>query len=409
MIAELVRAVPLLGLAGYLLSKASAARHGTITDRALFSAVLFLAAGVLIDLPRVHHLAEIGGVPENVLPLATNCAVILSAASTRELLRGFALPATEAKVGLAPRLILAGSAVALLVVAFAFAPVHGRNAPPLADNPPRGAALAIYWTIYFAFLGSALVNIVVLTRSYVKQAAPSSLRTSLRLIGYGCAAGVCYLLIKAACLVEEAHGLRHAGSLRWASSYTGVVGMVLIVCGLLTPRLELLPSFQRRQLVRSLRDTYLLWRDLTALNPAVVLGGPERNLESRSAADLRWERDRRVIEIQDIELQLRVLLPPHALREATREAERRGLERSQAGTGATAQAVCLELGRRAKLRGDPVRQPSAEALGPDNAAPAVDDATWFEAVGRAYADRMSTQAIADQLETRPASRSASAD
>lgn len=378
------------------------------SSRALWCALLALAIGSTLKIVPVnvaveHYLQTPGAAValRHVAGLASAVGVLIELAHL-----------TGAQRSLGRRaLILAVPTLLAMTVPFAVAP-PGPGHPALAGQAEwydTTWVSVVHWLIYLTYLGWSLLAGAVLCWRSSRHAAPGPLRTGITLIGAGMGLGLSYVALKAWMTVAWAAG-NGPGLLELdlaAESLILAVVLLLICAGCAwQPAAGHLAT--ARESVRTavaLWRLYPLWVVLRDAAPRVVLR-PERPVRryaiGRPARLARLLVDR-IIEIRDGLIELRAYAGPEVRADALTAAHGAGVDDDAAQ--AVAEAVTLEVGRRAKAAGARTHQIDTAVVG-DAALPA--DTAWLIQVARAHASPLAPQ-LADLLTRRTGDQNPAVD
>ncbi|MGW6876990.1 MAB_1171c family putative transporter [Streptomyces xanthophaeus] len=365
-----VRAVDLAFLGPVVLGTAWMGRvalAGGRREKALWAALLFQTAAIVAGVPGVRR-----GI-DGLLGIAsvTNLIVhLLTLGSAACLIEFVHRTTSDGRRLSAP---VRGLAVAgpLLVAVFAMMP-RPDGEEDLLTQETTGWSLA-YWGIVMLYIGWGLALSISMCLRYGRQAAPGSLRTSLRLIGAGSFCGLLYVTHRVAYLVA------HTFVPGWFGNAAVVVTtQVLMACTL--PLLILgvaWPSLAERVRVRRVRRRLKrirpLWLALREVAPEVMLPLP---------AALERDPDvllyRHVIEIRDGAL---------AVRAAGEDARAALVAAGLSGPAleAAAEAVALRCATPGPGPGrTAVPADTAGRLGPAADGDLDAEVAWLERVAAAY-------------------------
>ena len=339
-----LRLVPAVLLWACVLKRWTTVRQGH-TQRVLWLTLATCAVAATLDLPAVApFLDRLTGAGPNVANLVKHLTVLVAALAATEVVRGFAMPPTEAKQGARRRLVVLVVADASLVLLFTAAPVHNAEQSGLTASFATDPRMLTYWAVYLTYLGTALVSIVQLTRWYLRRAAAGALRAGLSAIGLGAIVGLAYVAHKALYLLVRLAGVTTGPvvqSMEGVESVLLGVCIVLLVAGVSWPTLSQHPLLCRAAAHRAHRALRPLWQDLTAATPEVRL--------PQAAQDIESTLYNQIIEIRDATLALRPYAPARLLDRARQEARALGVPARH--LDAATEAAWLEVARRRKLRG----------------------------------------------------------
>ncbi|MCK1795566.1 hypothetical protein MTQ01_05995 [Streptomyces sp. XM4193] len=328
-------------------------------QRALWVTFAALTLAMTLRLPAVMDVVDGGTGVNNLSTLFKHFLGITAAAALLEFVHSITRP--DSADGRRRRLVATLVALVALTLFFFLMPRESQAEDFFEANVGSGAATA-YLMVWFGCLGTAMATATALFWGAGRQAAAGWLRTGLRLLGLGCAAGVLYSLLRAGYLLVRLVGTADAGTDAQVAEVTDLLkhaAIVLILLGTSIPAAGV--AWRGWQQWRHLRRLRPLWAELTAAVPEVVLD------EGLRRHELRLRLHRRVVEIRDALLALQPYIDPDrraAAREAAADAETEESERR-----ILADACWVEVARHAKLAG---REPgSAPAREPDDGATPV--------------------------------------
>ncbi|MCP3819674.1 hypothetical protein NLX86_16680 [Streptomyces sp. A3M-1-3] len=302
-------------------------------QRTLWAAFAALTLSMTLRRPEVMQAIDSGTGVNNLSTLLKHFLGITAAAAVLEFV--YAITRPEGRNGARLRLCAAATTMLALTVLFAFMP-RKTEAEEFFESSAGSGTATVYLMVWFTYLGTAMASATWLFWGSSRHAGAGWLRTGLRLLGAGTAAGVAYSLTRAVYLVLRLAGVVDAGSDAGVSTATDTmkhlaIGLILI--GSSVPAVGVAWRAGRHLLY--LRRLAPLWADLTAAVPEVVLGEELRRRE------FQMRLHRRVVEIRDAILALQ----PYA------SAEERDHAEAAAPHPALADACWVETARRAKLAG----------------------------------------------------------
>lgn len=334
--------------------------HRSPLTRSLRRAVLVVTAAMTLDIPAVSRM--LNSLTPNLSYLVMHALALAGAWAARETMRWIALPAPAAARHQRYRILGLATAVTALAIAFTIAPVHAAPSYPVsgpADFTTDYAttpAMDVYWLIYLGFLGGCLAAIARTQARFVRQASPGPLRTSMLLFGAGSAAGLLYILHKAAYLALRQSGARPS----WYTRNDPITGALLIaatvllmVAGITWPqrgRPRPIHAYHAWAALRRLRPLRYALREVV---PAVTVAPAERAVGWPRPPDLQARLYEQVIEIKDGLLALAPYLPDQHPPPASPGHGTPPLPAHLAATADTARR--LAAARTAKLAGHPPR------------------------------------------------------
>ncbi|MEV6651989.1 MAB_1171c family putative transporter [Streptomyces sp. NPDC051219] len=302
-------------------------------QRTLWAAFAALTLSMTLRRPEVMHAIDSGTGVNNLSTLLKHFLGITAAAAVLEFV--YVITRPEGRNGARLRLCAAAATMVALTVLFAFMP-RETEAEEFFESSAGSGTATVYLMVWFTYLGTAMASATWLFWGSSRHARAGWLRTGLRLLGTGTAAGVAYSLTRAVYLLLRLADVVDAGSDAGVSTLTDTmkhlaIGLILI--GSSVPAMGVAWRTGRHWLY--FRRLAPLWTDLTAAVPEVVLGEELRRRE------LQMRLHRRVVEIRDAILALQ----PYA------SAELR--DRAEAATKhpAAADACWVEAARRAKVAG----------------------------------------------------------
>ncbi|MCZ7414801.1 MULTISPECIES: MAB_1171c family putative transporter [unclassified Streptomyces] len=314
-----------------------------------------LTIAMTLRLPDVMRVIDEGTGIHNLSTLLKHVFGITSAAALLEFV--FRITGTSTARGRAFRALLAGGTLLALSVLFSLTPRDAQVAEYFESKAGAGAAATAYLMVWYAYLGGALLIATLLFVGARRHAGASWLRSGLRFLGLGTAAGVGYALVRAVYLVAALLGATDDALDAAVAHWTDVAkhaAIVLILVGSLLPAVGV--TLQARRSWRLLRQLGPLWRDLTEAVPEVVLH------EELGRRELRMRLHRTVVEIRDAMLALEPYGSAADRERAETVADASGLSGDE--HHALANACRIEAARRAKLAGrpplDPVRRPDPD-------------------------------------------------
>jgi hypothetical protein len=344
-------------------------------QRTLWVAFAALTLAMTLRHPAIMHAIDGGTGVNNLSTLLKQYLGITAAAAVLEFVYVIARP--HSRTGVRRRMAAAGATMAVLTVLFAFVP-RRTEAEDFFDRSAGSVPATAYLLVWLTYLATAMAMATWLFWGSSRHAGAGWLRTGLRLLGAGTAAGVAYALSRAGYLVLRLTETAGPGSDAGASTVTdamkhAAIGLILV--GSSVPAVGV--AWRAARHWRYLRALHPLWQDLTGAVPEVVLGEELRRRE------LRMRLHRRVVEIRDaiLALQPYVSAAQRDAAEATAPAARRDL----------AEACWIETARHAKLAGrapDETVQRRAVGSAGDDADADLDleaEAQWLRRIETARA------------------------
>jgi hypothetical protein len=258
---------------------------------------------------------------------------------------------------------------------------------------------AFYVLIYITYLGYTAKDFLVQSWRQSKRSRRASQRIGLRITATGCVFAQLYAAYKVFVIISVGLGLNlipdgtkctsPISPVQCTFSVTSpALAVLLIAVGLMLPAVVWpISQFRRRRWeTRSFEKLGQLWADVTAAAPEVVLDpsatGSDENLD-----DSDYLLHRRVIEINDGVLALRLHRSP-AVQDAARErAETRGMKDTPEGE-ALVEAAVISAAVHAQRNGDdPFEHQAPPAAGGSSREGNLRAETeWLLLVAAAYAD-----------------------
>jgi hypothetical protein len=244
----------------------------------------------------------------------------------------------------------------------------------------------VHWLAYCGYVAWALgLGIQLLAHNH-RHAAAGLFRTGIRVNFAGLVLSLGYLFVQASMALAWVAGLgpglvrtEQVGEavLRSVSLLAFCAGQTLVT---LAPNLASLESAYRTS--KALWHLYPLWRVLQEASPRIVLSQEHRvhRFNIARPAHLAGLLVDRVIEIRDGLLEMRTYAGPETHRQALIAARSAGIPDESAQ--AMAEAVTLEVGRRAKAQGGRPHADHSAIVG-GTALPL--DGAWLVQVARAHA------------------------
>ena len=310
-------------------------------QRALWLTFAALTLSMTLRLPTVMNAIDGGTGVNNLSTLVKHLLGILAAAALLEFVYG--ITRQDGGEGRRARMVITAVALTSLAVLFALVPRESQAEKFFETHTGTPAATA-YLLVWFGYLGTAMAIATALFWGAARHAGASWLRTGLRLLGLGTAAGVLYALCRAGYLVLRLFGFGDAQDDAAVADVTDLLkhaAIALILLGTSIPAAGVAWGGWRRW--RHLRRLRPVWHELTLAVPEVVLGEELRRLE------LRLRLHRQVVEIRDAILTLQPYADDEQRAAAQDAAERSGLDAQQRRL--LADACWVEAARYAKLAG----------------------------------------------------------
>ncbi|MDK1472600.1 hypothetical protein QNO07_04015 [Streptomyces sp. 549] len=317
---------------------------GPAKQRPLWFTFAALTVAMTLRLPDVMTTLDGHTGVNNLSTLLKHLLGVLAAASLLEFVFGMTRP--DNRSGQRLRLAVTGTVMAVLVALFAVMPRETEVAD-FYETSAGSVTATGYLLVFFGFLGSAMAAAAWLFWGSSRHAGAGWLRTGLRILGAGTAAGVAYAVVRATYLVlrltTRADDPARDATVSDTTDVLKHVAIALIVIGSSVPAVGV--AWQSARYWAHLRRLRPLWHDLTAAVPEVVL---DERLRRR---ELRLRLHRTVVEIRDALLALQ----PHVTTAHRDAAEEAATAAGPTGTDrrAVAEAGWVELARAAKLAGHP--------------------------------------------------------
>ncbi|BEP13862.1 hypothetical protein acdb102_21730 [Acidothermaceae bacterium B102] len=195
--------------------------------------------------------------------------------------------AQPARPEVAGRLIVAAFATTVIVVSFIFAPIHRAVTGGLDEGYGDLVPIAVYRVALNAYLTYVLVDIVRLCRRYADLRDDAGRSVGLKLVGWGCAAGLGYSVSRLLYALVDPIVSGRPTLLLAVGRWSALISLAALAAGVLTP--WWLPSaLAWREARRGTAQVAELWGDLAVTFPAIVLyTGRTWNVRR---AQLRYDR-----------------------------------------------------------------------------------------------------------------------
>ena len=203
--------------------------------RALLLTFVALALAATFFVPSVYVATQRLTTLNNLADLVARCAVLMASFGAQSLLLHLTQePATATKMSRHRAVALTG-AMALMVVLFTLAPVHGTGTIRLTSDFGDSPWVSAYLLVFTGYLGIALVDVLRGGLRYAPNAGmPVSL--ALRLIAVGCVFGLFYVAEKIAYLVAVMFGVSLSAAVESSlARMLAVVGGLLVLAGSFVP------------------------------------------------------------------------------------------------------------------------------------------------------------------------------
>nr|WP_221379465.1 MAB_1171c family putative transporter [Actinoplanes polyasparticus] len=317
-------------------------------QRALWAAVCAIALAKTVSFAPIAAQLDVPIVPH-----------LLGVTSAYFLLRFIAL-VTHTGVRARQLALLVVVVVALCVLDLV---AHGIDTEAELLATEQGWAVAAYWVVLEAYLGTVLVTTSMLFWQ-ISGGAPAGLpRAGLRVTSIGTALVACYAAVKGSLVLAHILGTDVAFSTVEPIGRTAQTsGLILTIAGLLVPATR--RARAAYEAYRSLLVLRPLWKAMRDAFPEVILFTPRRAvIELAGVDDVHLRLYRRVIEIRDGMLALRPYAPPH-------------------GSSPAEEASAIVDALRHRAAGTPLAEPGSWApVGPAMA----DEVAWLSRVSRGLA------------------------
>lgn len=318
--------------------------RGSATSRSLWVALAVLGLVQPLQVDAVYRGVEQAlGCPGSAA-LLTHGLTVLAAAATLEL-------HSSLEPGRAPgrgrrHVLWAGVALATMLAAFALAPPSAVPATLTHRSEYYDATVptAVTWAAYLSYLSWSLAGMFGATRRFAAQAPVGALRTGLRLGAGGIGVGFGYVALKVVVVAAWLGGVGPAVVRFDAVSEAVVLSCCLLLIGTgasyeaISARIMVVRrSAARRRSLRRLRPLAQVLQQGMTGGYSLPVDGDQQRLICQ------------VTDIRDAQRSLRGFIDPTALRGAETAARAAGVGVDQVQV--LAEAVALELARRAKARG----------------------------------------------------------
>ncbi|MGW2397136.1 MAB_1171c family putative transporter [Kitasatospora sp. NPDC001664] len=386
-------------------------RRGLPRPASWRSTVLLLltwAAGILWYHPHLQAAAD--EVTRDLAKLVSNTLMLCASLLVVSWLLSLNYERPEALRRLRPRLVFLALVLAVMALSFLITPPDRRWSGPSTsahwDQAPM--TLHLYTLVYAAFMGTAVYDCLSQTWRRSPMTTWRIHRAGLRTTAAGCFFVLLYLTYRIVHTASSVAGFELVSGgprcttlvspLGCTFSFTApLAGIVLITAGLTVPAM-LWPAakkLRQRWEIRTTRELFPLWDDLTALCPQVVL----RTVAATTETDLLLHR--RVVEVCDGILVLSANRSREVERFATRAVASRGLAGTETGAAIVEAAViaaAVEAARTgARDEDDPAPLATGDAAREGNLRA---EAQWLRSVSRQYttSDIVRTAVAAQQTE-----------
>ena len=378
--------------------------RGGRANRDLWWALVLCAVASTLNVPSLGaSLDELLSLA-NVSQLLKHGCVVLAAWLSYEVVRGLTLERQQAEMRRRRRAVLVVGAVTSLVVLFELAPVEDETANftrAYSDEPVVGA----YWLVFLLALAVALIAIGRLAWWYRRHLPRNPLRAGMGLVVLGVAAGLVFVVGKAAYVAARSSGVPGAALAtpeQRATPLLLAVSLVAIVAGVLWPSAAGLPLVRRAAAGYHLMRLRGLWREVTAAVPHVSLelalersdDGPGFQHRLVGVHETELLLYRRVVETLDGLLVLHQQLDPSTLAAVVQEVDRTQVP--VARRDATVARAAMSLAIDALAVGHSAASGPASALRQGGSL--AEEVRWLEAVAAA---RPAAGHVVEQLRRRP--------
>nr|WP_143064613.1 MAB_1171c family putative transporter [Streptomyces colonosanans] len=273
-----------------------------------------------------------------------------------------------------PRRVIAAMCLALMCIAFALAPDHGREPDDILTRHQSSVWALAHVGLFTAYIGIAMLFTAVLFATAARHSKNPWVRAGHSLLSLGGAIGVLYALQRVSHLAHIALGSVTAADVQRAaviSTDLKVAAILAIILGSSLSPVSVAAAAWREH--RALRHLEPLWLGLTQAAPSVRLAIdiPRRRT--------RLRLHRRLVEISDATLVLRNYVPADVQQRAQEMARRAGY--SPDASPAVAEAAWLKTAVLAVDHG-PFEGDHPEPGG-DGLCPA-EELRWVRQVSAAY-------------------------
>jgi hypothetical protein len=358
------------------------------TQRHLFVALVALAAGVTLELPRAAaELQQVAHLSPNMPNLAKHAAVVIAAGAVREVVRAIGLPPRAAVEHRLRRVFVTAAALVAMIILFVLAPVHNELLPGLTAAAVGEPTLLAYWAVYLAALTSVLVGIGRVTLTSLRRFPSSAVRAGMGWMGAGALFGLAYSAHKAVFLALGTSGIamQDADVMENVQSVLLAATVLGFTVGLLWSVAVRWPLVRHLIAHRTYRRLGPLWQVYVQAEPGIAFDEADRP----GLRDIELRLYRRVIEIRDGMLAVRPYADAHSRQIAQQAAHRTGRKNADL----IGEAAWLEVARRAKLHELPPADDDAPAL--TGGADLADELRVLTRIAKAWP---TVQTIADQID-----------
>ncbi|MFF3556225.1 MAB_1171c family putative transporter [Streptomyces tsukubensis] len=337
---------------------------------------------------------------ESVIPhvarLMSNSFTLCAATAVLAFLFQLNLEPDQARRMIRIRVIFLAAAITGMTTLFTIEGLTGRSR----------TLYAFYVLIYITYLGYTAKDFLVQTWRQSKRSRRPSQRIGLRITAAGCVFALMYTAYKVFVIISVGLGLDLIpDGTKCTSPVTPVqctfsvtspaLAVLLIAVGLTLPAVvwPISQFLRRRWETRSYEQLGQLWADVTAAAPEVVLdpsgSGPDENTD-----DSDYLLHRRVIEINDGVLALRLHRSPLIQAGARELAETKGIKDTPQGE-ALVEAAVISAAVHAQRNGNDFveHQAPPAAGGPSREGNLRAETEWLLLVAAAYADESTRVAL----------------
>lgn len=363
--------------------------RGDPTQAALLAVFVFLALAFTTGSPHVWSLINGYSRYGDLATLYAQTFVVCAMAALLVLLILWSYPPQRARPQIYLRLALVF--LALTVMATLFGTVdrtHSRDATRLARWYAASPGYTAYLLVYQAVFAATMLDIIVLCARYARRVRTPAVRRGLITTAVGAGLGLLYSLVRLSDIVAAQYAIS-LDALEPVAELSAAVGAVLVMLGLTLPSWAARYGAARTHLAQrhAYRQMQPLWSALVSAVPGITLEDLAKSPASASSRAFDFRLRRRVIEIHDGMLALRLYRGAEAAEQARRLCEQRNL--TGIARAAMIEAACLHAALAAKAAGrkqDGTTTPDHTFAG----SSLQDELRWLAHVSRAFATLRAT-------------------
>ena len=359
--------------------------RGNPTQAALLAVFVFLALAFTTGSPHIWSLINGYSRYGDLATLYAQTFVVCAMAALLALLILWSYPLDRAKPRIYLRLALIGLALTAMITLFvAVDRTHSREATRLVRWYAASTGYITYLLVYQVIFAATMLDIVALCGRYARRVSTPAVRRGLITTALGAGFGLLYSLVR---LTDIAASQRSVSldALEPVAEISAATGAVLVMVGLTLPswtaRYRSAYAFFAQR--RAYRRMEPLWTALIRAVPGIALDDIAPAPGESAARDFDFRLRRRVIEIHDGMLALRLYRSPEVTenaRQLSAQYNLRGIERA-----AVIEALCLDAALAAYAAND--KRDGSDA--PDHSfagSSLQDELRWLARLSTAFAE-----------------------